>query len=251
MRRVTLEGGSIAAWLAEEAPGPGAILGHVVATGHGRAWADRWPSPSALLVEVGGNYLLAGTPAAVDPAALRPLVTGFLAASKMFAPVVAEAFPDRMVWDRLIYRLPAGHSGPPSGPLPGVRALSAADAEAVAGLSEEVAWVVKTWGGPAGLASYAHAHGAFVDGRLVAVVGTFFLGVRHEDAVVATEPQWRGRGLATACARAWCAGVVARGRTPTWTTSPDNHGSWRIAERLGLELVRRDVLHVIGVDVFR
>lgn len=66
-----------------------------------------------------------------------------------------------------------------------------------------------------------------------------------------TEPEWCGRGLTTACARAWSAGVVARGRTPTWTTSPDNPGSWRIAERLGFELVRRDVLHVIGVDLPR
>jgi len=78
-----------------------------------------------------------------------------------------------------------------------------------------------------------------------------FQGARHEDAGVVTEPEWRGRGLATACARAWCAAVVARGRAPTRTTSPDNVGSWRIAERLGFELVRRDVLRVIGVEVPR
>jgi RimJ/RimL family protein N-acetyltransferase len=246
---VTLDRDSVARMLAGETPGPGAILAHVATTGHGRAWADQWPSPSALLVEVGGNYLLAGAPEAVEPAALRPLVTGFLAAPEQFAPVVAEAFPDRTVWDRIIHRLPAGQDAPPPGPASGVRALNAADTDAVAGLSPELAWVAKTWGGPAGLASRAHAYGAFVDGRLVAVAGTFFLGARHEDAVVATEPRWRWRGLATACARAWCAGVVARGRTPTWTTSPDNLGSRRIAERLGLELVRRDVLHVVNVDV--
>lgn len=104
---------------------------------------------------------------------------------------------------------------------------------------------------PAGLARRGRAYGAFAGGRLVALVCTFFQGARHEDAGVVTEPEWRGRGLATACARAWCAAVVARGRAPTWTTSPDNVGSWRIAERLGFELVRRDVLRVIGVEVPR
>lgn len=255
MRLVAVERGSVAGLLAGEEPGPNAILGHVVTTGHGRAWADRWPSPSALLVETGGNYLLAGAAGAVDPAALRPLVTGFLAAPPAFEAVVAEAFPDRVVWDRVIY---SARDGQPDGLGAAadsggceVRALTAADADAVAGLSADVDWVSKTWGGPAGFAGNAHAYGAFADGRLVSVVGTFFMGARHEDAVVATEPEWRGRGLATACARAWRAGVVSRGRVPSWTTSPDNRGSWRIAELLGLELVRRDVLHVVGVEVPR
>lgn len=121
MEAVALDRGPIAAWLAEEAPGPDAILGHAVATGHGRAWADRWPHPSTLLVEVGENYLLAGE----------------------------------------------------------VRALVAADTDAVARLSPEVEWITKTWGGPAGLASHGHAYGAFVGGQLVAVGCTFFMGARH------------------------------------------------------------------------
>lgn len=246
---VTLDAAPIAEWLAEETPGPDVILGHALAAGHGRAWADRWPHPSALLVEVAGNYLLKGVPEAVDPAALRPLVTGFLAAPEAFEPVLAWAFPERARWERVIYRLPSGRGTPTWEPSDDVRALTAADADAVAGLSSEVEWISKSWGGPAGLAGHAHAYGAFADGQLVAVVATFFQGVRHEDAGVVTEPAWRGRGLATACAEAWCAAVVARGRIPTWTTSPDNLGSRRIAERLGFALVRRDVLHVIGVDV--
>ena len=248
MRLVRLDGGSAKDLLAGEGPGPGAILGHVAGTGHGRAWVDRWPHPSAVLAEVAGNYLLAGSPSAVDPVALRPLVTGFLAAPEAFAPVVADAFPDRVAWDRVVYRLPAGPGIPPPRVPAEMRALASADADAIAGLGPELGWVAKTWGGPAGLAGGGHAYGTFVDGRLVAAAGTFFLGHRYEDAFAVTEPRWRGRGLATACARAWCAGVVARGRTPTWTTSPDNHGSHRIAERLGMVLVRRDVLHVIGVD---
>lgn len=245
---VTLDADSIARVLTEETPGPEAIFGHVAGTGFGRAWADRWPRPTALLAEVSGNYLLAGAPEAVDPAALRPLVTGFLAAPAAFEQVVTEAFPDRVVWDRVVYRLPPGR-GVAAPNHPDVRALTPADAEAVAGLSEEIGWVSKTWGGPIGLARYGHAYGAFVDDRLVALVGTFFQGLRHEDAVVATEPEFRRKGLATACAQAWCADVIRRGRIPSWTTAPDNEGSWRTAQRVGFELVRRDVLHVIGVPV--
>ncbi|HLS39861.1 MAG TPA: GNAT family N-acetyltransferase [Ornithinicoccus sp.] len=101
------------------------------------------------------------------------------------------------------------------------------------------------------MAAHGSAVGAFVGGRLASVVCTFFQGVRHEDAGTVTEPEHRGRGLATACAWAWCQAVLARGRVPSWTTSPDNLGSLRIPERLGFELVRRDVLHVVGVEVPR
>jgi hypothetical protein len=67
------------------------------------------------------------------------------------------------------------------------------------------------------------------------VTCTFFCGARHADAGVATEPELRGRGLATASTRAWCAGTVAYGLVPTWTTSTDNVASQRLAERLGLD----------------
>jgi RimJ/RimL family protein N-acetyltransferase len=129
-------------------------------------------------------------------------------------------------------------------PRPPVRARSA-----VARLSDEIGWVAKTWGGPAGLAASGHAYGAFAGGRLAAVTCSFFQGARYADAGVVTEPERRGQGLGVASARAWCAGTVAHRRVPTWTTSTDNSASRRIAERLGFALVRRDVLHVIGVAI--
>jgi RimJ/RimL family protein N-acetyltransferase len=241
---------ALAGWLGAETPGPAAVLGHVASTGHGRAWADRWPAPAVVLVETGGNYLLVGAPAAVEPAALRPLVRGFLAAAADFDGVLDEAFPDRVRWDRVVYRLPAGAVAP-AAPADAARVLRAADAPAVERLSDEIGWVAKTWGGPAGLATSGHAYGAFAGDRLAAVTCTFFQGARHADAGVVTEPELRGRGLGLASARAWCAGTVAGGRVPTWTTSTENTASRRIAERLGFELVRRDVLHVIGVEIPR
>jgi GNAT superfamily N-acetyltransferase len=240
--------GEIAGWCEAETPGPDAILGHVASTGHGRAWVDRWPRPAALLVEAGGNYLLTGAPATVDPAALRPLVRGFLAASSGFDAVLDEAFPDRIRWERVVYRFP-GTAMAPAGPPATVRLLGTGDVPVVERLGGEIRWVAKTWGGLAGLAASGHAYGAFERNRLAAVTCTFFRGARHDDAGVATEPELRGRGLGTASARAWCTGTVALGRVPTWTTSLDNAASRRIAERLGFELARRDVLHVIGIEM--
>src|SRR5690606_19459847 len=161
-----------AGWRPAEAPGPDASVGHVATTGNGRAWADRWPRPAAVLVETGGNYLLAGAPAAVDPAALRPLVAGFLAAADGFDEVLDEAFPGRIRWDRVVYRLPDPGSPPAPAPDPPggrVRPLRPGDTLALEQLSDAVRWVAKTWGGPAGLAASGHGYGAFVDGRLAAV----------------------------------------------------------------------------------
>lgn len=237
-------------WLAVERPGPDAILAHVAGTGHGRAWVDRWPDPAAVLVETGGNYLLVGRPSAVSPGTLRPLVHGYLAASPDFDDVLEAAFPDRARWDRIVYRFPAGATVPAE-PAGATRILRPADLPAVEALSTEAGWVSKTWSGPAGLVASGHAYGAFVDGRLAAVTCTFFRGARHADAGVVTEPALRRRGLGLAAARAWCAGAVAAGFVPTWTTSTDNAASRRIAERLGLTLVRQDVLHAIGVEIPR
>jgi RimJ/RimL family protein N-acetyltransferase len=66
-----------------------------------------------------------------------------------------------------------------------------------------------------------------------------------------TEAAQRGRGLASARAGALCEDILARGHIPTWTTSPDNAASLRVAERLGFRPVRDDVLRVIGRPIPR
>ena len=49
--------------------------------------------------------------------------------------------------------------------------------------------------------------------------------------------------------RAVVADIRARGRRPTWTTSPDNTGSRAVAARLGFVHVRDDVLYAVGVPI--
>jgi RimJ/RimL family protein N-acetyltransferase len=246
MREVVPDRAWLQPWLDAEQPGPDAIAGHVVATGHGRCWVDRPAQPRAFLLETGGNYLMGGDADAIDPAALTPLIRGFVAAPPTFAPLLDAAFDSVVRWDRVIYQAPPT---PPAGHPDGVRPLLPADAGALAAMHPDAAWISKTWGGPAGLAASGRAWGAFAGGRLVAVACTFFLGERHEDLGVVTDLDHQARGLATACASSAWAHVASTGHAVSWSTSVDNRASRRVAEKLGFRFVRTDVLHVIGIDV--
>jgi RimJ/RimL family protein N-acetyltransferase len=239
---------AVRAWFLPERPGP-LVAQHVILTGHGRCLADRWPGPRALLVESARNYLLAGDPGALDPRELRSQVVGFVDAAAPFVPLL-RAFAEVHQWPRVIFTQERWPARPPTLP-PGrvVRRLVPADAGALAGFGGETAWISGTWGGPAGLAASGMGWGAFVDGRLAAVACPFFAGWRYEDLGVATEPAYRRLGLSTACAVEVCHDVRRRGRTPTWTTSPDNLASLRVAAKLGFTLARRDRLHVVGMPV--
>jgi GNAT superfamily N-acetyltransferase len=244
---VSVPAGQVAAlrpWFVPERPGP-LVWPHVANTGNGACLADRWPQPRAVLAEVAGNWSLAGDPDALELTGLRSVVAGFVEAPARFLPLLRAAFADLVEWDRLVFVL----RGRPPAPGGRVRRLRDGDAGLLGGLGEETAWVAKTWGGPAGLAASGTGWGAFAGGRLVSVACPFFVGERHEDVGVATEPRFRGAGLSTACAAAVCADTLERGRAPSWTTSPDNLASLRVAEKLGFELVRRDRLYVVGVPV--
>jgi ribosomal protein S18 acetylase RimI-like enzyme len=235
-------------WLEHEQPGYDAIVGHVLATGHGHLWVDRTARPRAVLAETGGNYLLTGNPEAIDPADLRPLITGFLATPSRFLPLLHAAFEQVIGWDRLVYASPDVPLG--SQPEPddrSVRRLIPADTAAVRGLHPDMAWISKTWDGPGGLAGSGHGWGAFHDGDLVAVACTFFAGARHHELGVATHPDHRRRGLATACAWHAMRHAASSGRIASWSTSRDNHASQRMADKLGFTLVRHDALYAIGI----
>jgi RimJ/RimL family protein N-acetyltransferase len=241
----------LADWFLPERPGP-LVGSHLVLTGHGAAWADRWPAPRALLVEAAGNYSMAGDPGALRAADLPPLA-GFIEAPGPFVPLLRAACGDLVAWGRVISELPGtaaldlARFAAPADAL--VRRLAAADEAHLAGLGPATNWVSKTWGGPSGLAASGHAWGAFVGERLASVAGTFFAGAQYEDVGVVTEPGFRGRGLNTACAAALCRDVRVRGHMPSWTTSADNPASLRVAEKLGFVRHRTDRLFVTGVEV--
>lgn len=227
-----------------ERAGP-VIWAHVRRTGHGRARADRRDDPRAVHVEVGGNVALRG-----DPDAAEGLVTdlaGLVEAGPDWLPALRAADPGTAVWPRIVAVLPGSVALPtPAGP---VRRLVAADADALAGLDPTLAWISATAGGPAGLAASGAAWAAFDGARVVSVACPFFRGDAHEDIGVVTEPDHRRRGLSTACAAAVAAEIRARGRRPSWTTSPENAGSRAVAARLGFVHERDDVLYAVRVPI--
>ena len=232
-------------WFLPERPGP--LVGlHVINTGHGTLWVDRIAAPRLVKAAVAGNICLLGDPSLLAAVLLPEPLTGFLDAADSFVPRLQALFPRLQWWYRLIFEqtaLPAAHPAP-SGAV--VRRLGAADAAAVAGLDDEIAWIHKTWGGPAGLAAGGHAWGAFVAGRLAAVACSFFVGDAYEDLGVVTVRAHRRRGLSTACAAALCADVRGRGRLPSWTTAVENEASIRVADKLGFVLQRQDRLLVVN-----
>jgi RimJ/RimL family protein N-acetyltransferase len=241
---------AVAHLLPPERPGP-MIAQHLLGTGNGSCLADRWPGPGALATETGGNWALAGDPAAFDPAALRGRIAGFVDAPAGFEPLLAAAVRELHEWPRVVLTL----EGPDRLPAPEyrsgaqVRRLGPGDAGSLAGLGEETGWIASTWGGPEGLAASGTGWGAFSGRRLVAVACPFFVGRAYEDLGVATEPGFRGLGLSTACAAAVCQDVRGRGRVPSWTTSPDNTASLRVAAKLGFRLQRHDRLLAADVPI--
>jgi predicted GNAT family acetyltransferase len=158
-------------------------------------------------------------------------------------------FPDIRGIDRVVYEQ---QEDPLQGLVPSgvtVRRLEAADIDHLRGLAPDLVWICNTWGGPAGLASSGYAWGAFVDGKLASLAGTFLVGDELEDIGVVTESAYRGRGLAVLCAAALCRDVKERGRKSSWTTSTDNPASIRVAEKLGFNFHNEDILYVLGKPV--
>lgn len=84
---------------------------------------------------------------------------------------------------------------------------------------------------------------------MVSVACSFYVGTEHEDIGVVTAPAFRGRGLSTACAAALATEIRARGRQPSWSTSPDNLASRAVAARLGFVHAREDVLYAVHTPI--
>ncbi|MFC1996244.1 GNAT family N-acetyltransferase [Chloroflexota bacterium] len=238
---------TLKSWFLPERPGP-VIGSHVIQTGNGTCFANRWPSPQVILIETAGNFALLGNPQAINSNDIKSHIKGFVATSPLFLPTLKAAFPDLGIWKRIIFtqRDASYHI---SGNQHTIRRLAPSDTHHLQELSTESAWISKTWGGPVNLAASGFGWGAFVDGQLASVACTFFLGETYEDIGVVTEPRFQGLGLSTACVESLCQDIRTRNHQPSWTTSPDNLASRRVAEKLGFTIQRHDLLYVVGVPI--
>lgn len=236
-------------WFQPERPGP-VIGSHILRTSNGTFLVDHWPDPRVVLAETGGNYALMGDPHAITPMDIQPHIKGFVAAPESFLPLLRTAFPSLVVWPRIVL-VQSEVPLPAQAKIGSVRRLCPADAPSLHRLDTEAAWIFKTWGSPAGLAESGYAWGVLLAEEVISVACTFFLGNRYEDVGVITASKFRRMGLSTACAARLCDEIHARGHVPSWTTSPDNLPSLRVAEKLGFIWHHNEVLYVIGVDIPR
>lgn len=229
-------------------PGPLAGL-HTIQTGLGLLLADRWPEPRTVLAAIGDDVQLAGDPEVLKPDDLRSvgIEQAMIDARPEFVPLLESVFAGVWRWPRVIARLDAQiQTAAPEGAE--VRRLGWDDARGLGALDESIDWISNTWEGPSGLAGSGFAFGAFVDGQLVSVAAPFSMGEHFEDIGVVTEAAFRRRGLNAACVSRVVADIRERGRTPSWTTTPDNEGSLGVAAKFGAKKDRDDVLYMVGWD---
>jgi len=230
---------------------------HVVATGCGRIWVDRWPAPRATAAFTGGNLGLAGHPGAFDPDGLAFTVGELLSSwdrvfidpGPSFGPLLRRSLDGLRLWPRVLYALRGGGTGPPAVRGVQVRPLRPDDADAIRDLHPSIAWISDTRGGPEAVARSDRAVGAFVGDLLASVAVVFYEGSDYEELGVVTDPGHRGRGLSPRCAAALVDRIRARGRVPCWSTTPDNGASRRVAEKLGFTLEAEQLHFVAGQPV--
>ena len=128
--------------LADEAPCE-LVPHHVLATGFGSCWVDRWPEPRVAALFAGGNLGFGGAADALPPEELRQLLDEllerwdrvFIDPPEGFGPLVVSAVGRPMLWPRVLYAWPGVE--PVASPMPGIptiRRIGPGDAGALAAL---------------------------------------------------------------------------------------------------------------------
>ena len=221
---------------------------HVLQTGIGAFYVDRWPDPGVILAEAAGNFSLVGDPMALDAQDLQARVSGFIDAPHKFIPILKETFNDLKEWERAAYLMQSKpHLWSPSSAV--IRRLAPGDSEQLQEADEEMSWISNTWGNPEAMAASGYAWGAFKDGILGSVACSFFVGEHYEELGVVTAPDYRRLGLSAACTGRLCEDILGRGKQPSWSTSPENRSSISVAEKVGFSFWARARLFVTGVPI--
>lgn len=131
---------------------------------------------------------------------------------------------------------------PPSVPAPEMvrlvsidRALLARDdLDQIAQLRDEIAWM---WPSQDQFERYGFGSAALVERAIVCWCTAEYVSGSACGIGIATEPDYEGRGVATATAAHFVAESLRRGLRPHWQCAAGNPASLRVAEKLGFRLL--------------
>ena len=90
------------------------------------------------------------------------------------------------------------------------------------------------------------AWGSVIDGEVACAATSYAQSRHYVEVAIATRPNHRGRGLATATAAAFCLAALERGLRPLWNAS--NPVSKRLALRLGYRRVEDCITWMLDLE---
>lgn len=213
------------------------------------AYCDNWVKPRVAAIAWKDHLVLAGDAnmdgwtkfvASVD-------FHGFIQCPEDFLPGLRRIAPDLAVWPRVRFVL---HESPREVPYPRnarIRKVGLSDAPALEQIGQS--WVWNYWEDAEDFCRTATAYVAVVETIAISVVSIFVEYENHADLAVATHPSFRRKGLATAAAHALCAELVAQGKVPVWSTSPDNIASSTIPRKLGFTEIPANPVYVMNHEI--
>jgi hypothetical protein len=146
---------TLSAVLPDERPGA-LVPAHVLVTGLGRIWVDDPAAPRMLAACTGGNLTLSGDSGAIAIGALGELLAElledwdrvFISCGERFVERLREEVAELWGWPRVLFVLDAPAMASTQRVARGqVRRLAAGDADALAQLGSDIAWIADTHGG--------------------------------------------------------------------------------------------------------
>jgi len=207
---------------------------HLLTRGEADAWAD-FDAEGGVLACVVQSHLYGHAPIAFGEAEkIAPLLREVPDWEQVLVDADVAAGLDGPRIPDLLLALEAGARAVPHD---FVRLLSPADLPLLAAAPDELRRT--GWPDLETTLGEASVGGAIVDGALVSTAFVSVITPRFEELGVATLPDHRGRGYATACASAVVADILERGKTALWTCDEAHEASVAIAQRLGFRQVAR------------
>ncbi|SEK28560.1 GNAT family N-acetyltransferase [Paenibacillus sp. OK003] len=111
--------------------------------------------------------------------------------------------------------------------------------------------ILKFWHSVKDFFQYGAGTCTVYQGKVVGTcISVFVSGIHHETGINTYDPIHRGKGLATAMARAYVQSVLERNCVPHWTTEDFRHDSIAIAGKLGFDQGRAYPVYYMPIQEF-